>query len=71
VSPYVSVPTRLRSSSGHDVDWRTGVDDNNPDPSSRVIYTQCQASVVELEHLKTKTRLKDEKFASVRGECET
>ncbi len=27
--------------------------------------------VVELEHLKTKTRLKDEKFASVRGECET
>jgi hypothetical protein len=27
--------------------------------------------VVELEHLKTKTWLKDEKFASVRGECET
>ncbi len=27
--------------------------------------------VVELEHLKTKTRLKDEKFASVKGECET
>ncbi len=27
--------------------------------------------VVEQEHLKTKTRLKDEKFASVRGECET
>ncbi len=27
--------------------------------------------VVELEHLKTKTRLKDEKFASVRGERET
>jgi hypothetical protein len=27
--------------------------------------------VVELEHLKTKTRLKDEKFASVRGECES
>ncbi len=27
--------------------------------------------VVKLEHLKTKTRLKDEKFASVRGECET
>ena len=26
--------------------------------------------VVELEHLKIKTRLKDEKFASVRGECE-
>jgi hypothetical protein len=26
--------------------------------------------VVELEHLKTKTRLKDEKFASVKGECE-
>ncbi len=26
--------------------------------------------VVELEHLKTKTRLKDERFASVRGECE-
>jgi hypothetical protein len=27
--------------------------------------------VVELEHLKTKTRLKDEKLESVRGECET
>ncbi len=27
--------------------------------------------VVELEHLKTKTRLIDEKFSSVRGECET
>jgi hypothetical protein len=27
--------------------------------------------VVELEHLKTKTRIIDEKFASVRGECET
>ena len=27
--------------------------------------------VVELERLKTKTRLKDEKFASVKGECET
>ncbi len=26
---------------------------------------------VELEHLKTKTRLIDEKFASVRGESET
>jgi hypothetical protein len=27
--------------------------------------------VLELEHLKTKIRLKDEKFASVMGECET
>ncbi len=27
--------------------------------------------VVELEHLKTKTRLIDEKFVSVRGECDT
>jgi hypothetical protein len=27
--------------------------------------------VMELEHLKTKTRLIDEKFPSVRGECET
>jgi hypothetical protein len=27
--------------------------------------------VVELEHLKTKTWLKDEMFASVKGECET
>ena len=26
VSSYVSGPTRLRSSSGHGVDWRTGVD---------------------------------------------
>jgi hypothetical protein len=28
-------------------------------------------SIWELEHLKTKTRLKDEKFPSVKGECET
>ncbi len=27
--------------------------------------------VVELEHLKTTTRFKDEKFVSVKGECET
>jgi hypothetical protein len=27
--------------------------------------------VVELEHPKTKTRLKDEKFVNVKGECET
>ncbi len=27
--------------------------------------------VVELEHVKTKTRLIDEEFVSVRGECET
>ncbi len=27
-------------------------------------------SVVELEHLKIKTRLTNEKFASVKGECE-
>ncbi len=27
-------------------------------------------SVVELEHPKTKTRLTNEKFASVKGECE-
>jgi hypothetical protein len=27
--------------------------------------------VVELEHLKTKTMLVDEKFPNVRGECET
>ncbi len=27
--------------------------------------------VVELEHRKTKKRLKDEKFVSVKGECET
>jgi hypothetical protein len=27
-------------------------------------------SVVELEHLKIKTRLSNEKFASVKGECE-
>jgi hypothetical protein len=26
--------------------------------------------VVELEHLKIKTRLANEKFASVKGECE-
>ena len=35
--------------------------------STRLTYTGL---VVELEHLKIKTRLIDEKFASVRGECE-
>ena len=34
---------------------------------TRLTYTGL---VVELEHLKIKTRLIDEKFASVRGECE-
>ncbi len=36
--------------------------------STRLVHTRM---VVELEHLKTKTRLIDEKFASVRGDCET
>ena len=34
---------------------------------TRLAYTGL---VVELEHLKIKRRLIDEKFASVRGECE-
>jgi hypothetical protein len=34
---------------------------------TRLAYTR---SVVELEHLKIKTRLTNEKFASVKGECE-
>ena len=34
--------------------------------STRLVDTGL---VVELEHLKIKTRLIDEKFASVRGEC--
>ena len=36
--------------------------------STRLTYTGL---LEELEHLKTKTRLIDEKFASARGECET
>jgi hypothetical protein len=36
----------------------------------RVSHTQDPRSVVELEHLKIKTRLTNEKFASVKGECE-
>ncbi len=36
--------------------------------STRLVDTGL---VVELEHLNTKTRSIDEKFASVRGECET
>jgi hypothetical protein len=35
--------------------------------STRLEYTGL---VVELENLKTKTRLKDEKFTSVMGECD-
>jgi hypothetical protein len=34
---------------------------------TRLTHTE---SVVELEHLKIKTRLTNEKFASVKGECE-
>ena len=34
---------------------------------TRLAYTGL---VVELEHLKIKTRSKNEKFASVKGECE-
>ncbi len=34
---------------------------------TRLSYTVL---VVELGHLKTKTRLTNEKFASVKGECE-
>ncbi len=34
--------------------------------STRLVYTGLLG---ELEHLKIKTRLIDEKFASVRGEC--
>ncbi len=36
--------------------------------STRLSYTGLLG---QLEHLKTKTRLIDEKFVSVRGECET
>ena len=36
--------------------------------STRLVYTGL---IGELEHLKIKTRLIDEKFASVRSECET
>ena len=36
--------------------------------STRLVDTGL---VVELEHLMTKKRLKDEKFVSVKGECET
>ena len=35
--------------------------------STRLTYTGL---VVELEHLKIKTRLTNEKFVSVKGECE-
>jgi hypothetical protein len=41
---------------------------NKNEESTRLTDTGL---VVELEHLKTKTRLIDEKFARVRGECET
>ena len=33
-------------------------------------YLTCTLLCAELEHLKIKTRLIDEKFASVKGECE-
>ena len=37
------------------------------DLSTRLSHTEL---LVELEHLKIKTRLTNEKFASVKGECE-
>jgi hypothetical protein len=38
--------------------------------TKRVTSLTHTGSVVELEHLKIKTRLTNEKFASVKGECE-
>jgi hypothetical protein len=38
--------------------------------TKRVTRLTHTGSVVELEHLKIKTRLTNEKFASVKGECE-
>ena len=38
--------------------------------SKRFIRLTHTGLVVELEHLKIKTRLTNEKFASVKGECE-
>ena len=37
-----------------------------PEESTRLVYTGLLG---ELEHLQTKTRLIDEKFVSVMGEC--
>ncbi len=47
------------------VRWKTWTKNEE---STRLLDTGL---VLELGHLKTKTRLKDEKFASVKGECET
>jgi hypothetical protein len=38
--------------------------------TKRFTHLTHTGSVVELEHLKIKTRLTNEKFASVKGECE-
>ncbi len=38
--------------------------------TKRITLLSYTGSVVELEHLKIKTRLTNEKFASVKGECE-
>jgi hypothetical protein len=45
----------------------TTEDRENLSRFTRLSYT---GSAVELEHLKIKTRLTNEKFASVKGECE-
>ena len=39
-------------------------------PTKRFTCLTHTGLVVELEHLKIKTRLTNEKFASVKGECE-
>jgi hypothetical protein len=38
--------------------------------TKRIALFSCTGLVVELEHLKIKTRLTNEKFVSVKGECE-
>jgi hypothetical protein len=50
--------------------WDERLETKNEE-STRLLHLSDTGLVVELEHLKSKTRLKDEKFASVKGECET
>ena len=38
--------------------------------STRLVYNLYNGLLGDLEHLKIKTRLTNEKFASVKGECE-
>ena len=64
--PYESIKRELKRR----LIYECRCDERLKTKSEESTYLADTGLVVELEHLKTKTRLIDKKFASVRGECE-